>query len=114
MSTGTSIGRGLRAWISGSRSHPRAQARRASWRAAPLRTLLIALSFCAGAVFAQAQPAAPATPATPPAKADAKPEAKSDAAKSDKAAAKSDKQAKKSKKSTTKKQAAPKTEEKKS
>lgn len=56
MSTGTSIGRGLRAWISGSRSHPRAQARRASWRAAPLRTLLIALSFCAGAVFAQPGP----------------------------------------------------------
>ena len=56
------------------------------------------------AVFAQAQPATPATPATPPAKAESKPDAKSDTTKKDT----------KKKKSTTKKQTAPKAEEKKS
>ena len=56
MSPGKSIGRGLRARLSGNSGHQRAQARRASWRTAPLRTLLIALSFCASAVFAQPGP----------------------------------------------------------
>ena len=56
MSTGTSIGRGLRAWTSGSRSHPRAKALRASCTAGPLCALLMALSFCASAVFAQPGP----------------------------------------------------------
>lgn len=61
MSPGKSIGRGLRARLSGSSGYQRAQARGASWRAALLRTLLIALSFCASAVFAQ--PGPPADPA---------------------------------------------------
>lgn len=56
MSTGTSIGRGLRAWTSGSRSHPRAKALRARCTAGPLCALLMALTFCASAVFAQPGP----------------------------------------------------------